>query len=54
MNSHSLYGKRRQQNIDSDNDLNDNHSDNSNSNDSEDNYVPDDDISSTESDLEKM
>ena len=48
MNSHSFYGKRKQQNIDSD--LSENHSDISNSDDSEDNYVPDDDISSTDSD----
>ena len=43
MNSHSFYGKRKQQNIDSDND----------DDLSEDNYESDDDISSTVSDLEK-
>ena len=53
MNPHCFCGKRKQQNIDSDNDLSENHSDISNSDDSKDNYVPYDDIPSTDSDLEK-
>ena len=44
MNSLNFYGKRKQQNVESDSDLSENHSDISNSDDSEDNYVPDDDI----------
>ena len=50
MNSLSFHGKRKQQNVNSKSDLSENHSDISNSDDSQDDYVPDDDISSTDSD----
>ena len=53
VNSNSFYGKRKQQNFDSDNHLSENHSDISNTDDSEDDFVPDNDVSSTDSDLEK-
>ena len=50
MDTPSFYGKRKQQNVDSNSDLSENYSDISNSDGSDDDYVPDDDISSTDSD----
>ena len=50
MDTPSFYGKRKQQNVDSNSDLSENYSDISNSDGSDDDYAPDDDISSTDSD----